>query len=276
MGESPTTTESSRLSQGGPPAGNGPFLIYCICESGSITGSLPSGCDGLPVEVVDGEGLAAVVSLIDALGSAALRPDLPRVLAYQAVVEAVHRLCPVLPMRFGSVTAGRPELLHWLHRRRELFLPVLRELRGFVEMGVRVLLRDPRSSPPAPTAIQERTPWVGTPLESTGACPGPGLAFLCSRRRHLAAQDAWARQQEAVADEIHTALRGLFVRHKTELASFGGQRSVAVHFLVPRLQVKGFVLASHGLRGSCPGNVIVTGPWPPYNFVPAWDPMAGA
>lgn len=113
-------------------------LVYCILRSRPLPRELlPVGVDGKKVSLLHEDGLAAAFSLVD---DACDTPELSRVKAYAAVIEALHRACTVLPMRYGCLLPSETHLAALLRERREEFLARLDEVQGCVEMAIRVLL----------------------------------------------------------------------------------------------------------------------------------------
>lgn len=233
----------------------------------SATVALPkTGVAGSPVELVEVEDLAALVSRLDAAryGEDTWREHAedPQWLAafateHQAVLGAVAATCDVLPFRIPGMYDDEARLLAVLETDRELLSRGLEAVRGHVEWGVQIFLTGEPEPEPAP---RHRS----------------GRDYL----RHRSEQ---AGSRERVAEE----------RKSRVLAAYGLISDASTHsvtnppqdpalskrrepmllnsaHLVPRNREEPFFTVlgqvQEELRGS--GMVVeVSGPWPPYNFV---------
>lgn len=227
------------------------WLLYCVFRAKISERDLPQGVDGRPVIAVCNNGLGAVISQIPLT---ALSPTIPRLEAYQRVVETLHRNRTVIPMRYGCVCEIRAQALQLLKDRGEEYRALLDKIGDCVEMGIRLLL---------PQALS-----VG--LSRDGAGPdvrSPGRAYLETRRERYAAQNRDAAEEERLVEVVSTNLRGLFADRRSEVSSSYQDRLVSLYFLVPRNRVDTFRRAFRDLRVSGSTKLLLTGPWPPYNFV---------
>ncbi|MFF4218290.1 GvpL/GvpF family gas vesicle protein [Streptomyces nondiastaticus] len=106
---------------------------------------LPEGLTGigdppLPVRVVTGAGLSAVVSDCPAEGE--LRPKRRDLLAHQRVLTEAGRRTTVLPMRFGSVSGSDEEVRVVLTEHSGRYEEQLDRLDGRVEYNVKAVHRE--------------------------------------------------------------------------------------------------------------------------------------
>ncbi len=219
---------------------------------------------GGPVFQVAHRRLSAVVSRVNRLD---LAPDLPRVGIYERVVLSYHRQGAVIPLRYGCFFNEESQVIQLLEEQGPRYEALLQELEGCVEMGLRVLL------PPGPWAAV--TPGgskgcrevAGPPPPDTGSAANrPGLAYLTARKAHYARQDCWTREYRQAADRCLAQFSGLFSKCKTEAPS-PRLPLLSLYFLVPRLQVESFRQAFRHLTQTEPARLLLSGPWPPYNFV---------
>jgi hypothetical protein len=99
-----------------------------------------------------------------------------------------------------------------------------------------------------------------------------GKGYLQRRREHYEEVDGSAQQEEAVAEQCRTAFAGLFAQCKTERSAraataFGG-RLLSLYFLVERRNLVAFRQVFRRLEQRDSRKMLLSGPWPPYNFVP--------
>jgi len=198
--------------------------------------------------------------------------DLARILAYESVIEALHAERSVLPVRYATVLEERSEVIEMLHRHQEVFLSALRELDGCVEMAIRILAAGekdqnaPACSPPRWVRLAGRSPGEGFRSWS-------GADYLLARKHFYAQIDGIGVRGAELQEEFCQALAGLFVQSKKEnplLSSHFFCRPVAsVDFLVKRENENAFRQAFRDLSQRRSEMILLSGPWPPYSFVPA-------
>jgi hypothetical protein len=234
-------------------------LFYCICRhpGPEVAGLL--GVEGQPIYRVTHRRLSAAVSRVDPKG---LAPDLKRVRAYERVVNSCHLQGTVIPLRYGSVVAQETGVIELLDGYNPQYESLLQELEGCVEMGLRVLL--PAANPGIPAGSREIT---GTPPLAPPAPPKRlGLAYLTARKAHYVHQDRWTEEYRQVSERCLAQFAGLFVKYQTEAPS-PCLPLLSLYFLIPRRAVETFRLAFRQLTESESARLLLSGPWPPYNFV---------
>jgi hypothetical protein len=169
--------------------------------------------------------------------------------AYAKVVEAFNRGETVVPMRYGCRFSGVSEVRAWVRKGAAQLRTLLHRVDGCVEMGVRALLAETR--PPASSA-----------RSAAAVAARPGAAYLSARRREL----ALAQHSDRIAQTVREALSGRFRECVAETGRWGRGPMVSLYFLVERGQLHAFRDA-FGRITSAPGALMLSGPWPPYNFV---------
>jgi len=186
----------------------------------------------------------------------ALSPGLQSLQAFASTVDALHARETVLPLRFGSLHDAECELEAVLRVRFDEWRGLLDEVEGCEEMGLRVLLGNRRTDPePARTNPPPLTPG-----------DKPGLAYLAARRAELAGRDALQGEAARVEGLIVGVLEGLHRRRVVEGPGPGRENLLSLVFLVPRDNLAAFQEATRGLFDEGLGQILPTGPWPPYHF----------
>jgi hypothetical protein len=101
-----------------------------------------------------------------------------------------------------------------------------------------------------------------------------GKAYLAARKVHYTQEEKSNKQVEQVIDQCRAAFGGLFVKCKTEVPSIVNfQLSIrnpfaSIYFLIPRESIAAFRRAFRRLiKSSESASLLLSGPWPPYNFV---------
>jgi hypothetical protein len=138
----------------------------------------------------------------------------------------------VLPFRFGTMLPDRGAAETLLMRERDRFLRRLAELRGRVELAVRVAMP-----------------------ESDDTAPADGAAYLAARARERNAHD-----------EVLAPLASLATARSRRDA--GAAHVISASYLVALDDVERFASAVRDLQESHPDLALsCTGPWAPYSFV---------
>jgi hypothetical protein len=215
------------------------IYLYAIAEE---LDGLPEvrGVDGAPLARRSVEGLDLVVS---EHGSAELDASQEAVLAHARVVEGlVERSAALLPARFGRGFRDEDALREAITGRVGSLREALAQVRGCVEVGVRVLA--PEAEPPAAA-------------ES-------GRAYMEAR---LARND----EAERLARELHEPLAAL-ARAATRTVGATPRLLLSGAYLVEPGALDAFRRRVSELEAAHPElSFVTTGPWPPYSFAPGGD-----
>jgi hypothetical protein len=229
-------------------------VLYCVGREGLHQGpEAPLGAHSQPVCLVSDSGLSAVVSELEPSASP---PDVGTLLAYEKVVEYYFAQATIIPMRYECWLRGPAEVAGLLRERGAEYDALLQQLEGFAEMGVQLL-----SSGPA--AAETAAPQPALPNHNGDAT---GAAYLSSRKRHYRASERSASRQYEVIDSLCGALASSFARRKVEPPA-AAPHLLSVYFLVPRIQVARFRDLVREYRAAADAKLLLSGPWPPYNFV---------
>ena len=219
-------------------------LLYCIVE-----GDL----DEPPAEpgmcVVTAYGLAAVASRVQETSSA---PSVSSVLAFEKVVEAVHARQAVIPLRYGCLMESEAAIVWLLRDHRQEYEALLSRLRGMTEMGIRVLC------PARPESVPE------SPLSA-------GAAYLAALRNRYGAGSSLVPEEAQLADRIAGSLSGCYQEQRRETSPADQGRLLSLYFLTPKAGVERFRDQARGIRPPGGTKLLLSGPWPPYNFAMSPD-----
>jgi hypothetical protein len=125
-----------------------------------------------------------------------------------------------------------------------------------------------------------------------------GRAYLTSRKAHYAQEDKLGKKIDTLIEQHRNAFSGLYVKFKAEYPSIGNLQSsilprpisavaeplwgfnrgvnrqsqipsplVSLYFLVPRQSVERFRRVFRRICRGQSAKLLMTGPWPPFNFV---------
>jgi hypothetical protein len=241
------------------------YLLYCIFHSqADFKLEAIVGVGGQPVSVIVTNGLGAALSSIADFN---LTLEFSQTLTYHQVIESFHRHCTVIPMRYGCLFEEKSQIAELLEERGGHYATLLTELEDCVEMGIRILI--PNSETPTshlPLRISLFTPHNPDLLDS-------GRTYLAARKTHYAHMEQLTGESIAVAQRCRATFAGLFVRCKVECPPFFPLPSAlhshlfSLYFLVPRRSTETFRKAFRQLSAKESAKLLLSGPWPPYNFV---------
>jgi hypothetical protein len=171
-------------------------------------------------------------------------------LAFEKVVEAIDARQTVIPMRYGCLMESEEQVVQLLEAHRQEYETLLIRLRGMTEMGIRLLW--PAYVPPLLSHPKSQ-----------------GAAYLASLRNRY--QQDLAEEEILLADRIVAALARWFAEQRREVSSSDQGRLLSLSFLMQKIHVGEFREAVRNVSTPPGVKLLMSGPWPPYNFVAPAD-----
>ncbi|MBF6163519.1 GvpL/GvpF family gas vesicle protein [Streptomyces gardneri] len=248
--------------------------LYAVTSSRNSAQGLSelTGVAGEPVRSVVSNDLAAIVGSVplEVFGEQPLRRHLEDLdwlegtaRAHDAVVSALVRRGPTVPLRLATVFLDDDRVRELLDERRADFAAALALVSGRTEWGVK--------------AYGDRAALTAAVAEaraaSEGNAKGAGAAYLARRRAQLSAQETVERDAAERAEQIHTRLvhhAAAGRRQALTDPALSGRRDWLVlngTYLVDDDRADDFAAAVTALGEEFPGiRLELTGPWPPYSF----------
>ena len=249
------------------------YLLYCIFRSSEnqVAKNLP-GLDGRPLVMVSHNGLSAAVSQTTHPDPA---PDVARIMTYQKIIEAFHHDRTIIPMRYGCLLPTRAKITAYLGQQSDHYMSLLNELEDCAEMGIRVLMADCEFGAADFNKKSKQYPVASTPY------PASGKNYLTARKAHYAQEDQFSKESERIVERIRVAFAGLYLQFKSECAGAGQKppasgihiahsafrNYLSFYFLVPKKSVESFRQTFRHVSCNESLKLLLSGPWPPYNFV---------
>jgi PAS domain S-box-containing protein len=228
------------------------YLIYCILrEMPTWTPPLPAGVTGKPVSIM-GDGILAVVC--SHVPGETDETDIRKITAYSQVITLMHELCPILPIRYGCLLDHKAQILEFLKNRRMEILEALETLAGCAEMGIRVLAPPDDNLPPP-------DPCPSVDLSS-------GKEYLARRETYYSLIDLQKKRSQIITEKVKQKFNGLFLKCRDEFSSVENRGLLSLYFLTKKEDVKPFRRTFSRLGRDVKKKLLLSGPWPPYNFVP--------
>jgi hypothetical protein len=216
------------------------YLLYCICHQDAEKFPEEPG-----IRIVAGHGLAVVTSQLDEPIAA---PSVPALLAYEKVVERIHAVQDVIPLRYGYLMESEEQIVRLLDDHRQEYEAMFVQLRGMTEMGLRLLL--PERPAPLPSLPQS-----------------PVAAYLASLRTRHSAEAVLAPEETLLANQIAAQLVGWSAGQRRAVTSSPHGRLLSLFFLTPKPRVEEFRKKAREISLPRGVKLLLSGPWPPYNFV---------
>jgi hypothetical protein len=242
------------------------YLLYGIVKEPAVVGASMTGMKGQAVSFVAGHGLCAAVSELDVEEGA---PPVSELLVYSKVVEDLHRLQAAVPMRYGCFLNGIKAIRNALKERQRQYETLLAQLGGHVEMGIRILLPEKEWRPRQEETMKGRDALsiAGTTAQPKDEQSVDGRAYLALRKVHYQMRDETLQGYQALIDRYIQAFSGLYARHRTETDTKNGAVILSLYFLTPESKVNRFQETFGRIAENGDAKAMLSGPWPPYNFV---------
>jgi hypothetical protein len=257
--------------------------LYCLTSGGGgVEAAAAAGVDERhPVLVLDCGGIGAVyseVELDEFVGPAAEArlQDLtwlgPRVCRHEAVIEQAMSRAAVLPARFATLFTTRESLESYVLERREAIAGFFVQLGDRQEWAVKGLLD-------RATALEGALRKLSQPAAEDNR--SPGARYFEQKRIKAQAEREFNQRLQEHCRQTATALSaaaGGFRERKAMPPEEGGAEAVLNWaFLLAPAEIAEFRAALERLQGDdvFPGlRLALTGPWPPYSFVPELPEVA--
>jgi len=240
------------------------LYVYGVVPAGTRLALPGAGIDASDIEVLEAGGVAAIVSTVqmDEYGEQALhghlndREWLERTAqAHEAVLERALGTATVIPFRMTTVYGAEASLRAFLEERSEALVDLLDRFADKVELGVKAYFSRPEAHGEA--VDTGRGYMLQRQAEQAAAREADAFAIGC-------AQDSHERLAEAAIDARANRAQ------PSELTGRSEQMLLNGAYLVARgdtqlEEVVGGLEQRYAERGV---TYEITGPWPPYNFVP--------
>jgi hypothetical protein len=247
------------------------WYVYGVISSGTeLTGALPGVDPAHPVTILREDALAAVTSRVpfEEFDEAQLREHLGDMAwvettarAHEAVLERVCEQAAVIPMRMCTVYRTESGVREMLRREAEPLLEALEHLQGRTEWGVKAFIGPGRDA--------------AGPEDGAGA--STGTAYMRRKRNERERREQAIEAAEEAAATIHERLSALADDARTlplqrrEASGHSGDMIFNGVYLVADQEADAFHDEVRALQTELDPvglELVPTGPWPAYNFVP--------
>ena len=235
------------------------WYAYCIAEQSAFLNGARArrpftieGVKGINDSTVLGypSGEFAVV-VSEYPGPGAL--DQMAVLAHARVVSECFRSATVLPFRFGTVFATDDALRQAVRTNRKAFTSSVERLRGKSEMHLKVFVRD---GTVVADLLHPDLPTVA------------GGEYLCRLREKASRERERQTKARALSVQVHKLFNPLEEEVSCKKVDRGGLLIDIAHLIDSRTIEKYQNRYSTVTRQLKDCEVALSGPWPPYHFMP--------
>ncbi len=235
------------------------WYAYCITEQSAFLHGTRArrpfpienllGINDRPVLGYPSGDFAVIVS--DYPGSGTL--DQTAVLAHARVVSECFRNTTVLPFRFGTVFPNDEALRQAVRANRKAFTQSVEHLRGKAEMHLKVFVREGSG----------RDEIVELELPA-----GVGGEYLARLRERAARERERQTKARALSVQVHKLFNPLEEEVSCKKVDHGGLLIDIAHLIDSRTVEKYQNRYSTVTRQLKDCEVALSGPWPPYHFMP--------
>jgi gas vesicle protein GvpL/GvpF len=249
--------------------------VYCVVAAAEPTPEDVTGVAGGAVARVEAAGLAALTGRVPASEFAAepLRRNLndlawlERVArAHEEVLDRALRATTIVPLRMCTLYEGKDGVRRMLERERDTLVHALELLAGRQEWGVKLLVDTQKLADEASDDVEDDS----TPRSEGGA-------YLLRRRMERQVREAADVLAVEVGEQVHARLQDWAIDavslppQNRDLSGHEGEMLLNGAYLVEADRVEGLRALASELEQrhrSIGARIELTGPWPPYNFVP--------
>jgi hypothetical protein len=236
------------------------WYAYCITEQKAFNGDARArrpfviagvqGIGGAPVFGYPSGEFAVIVSDRDAVGALTQRS----ILEHARVISECFRNTTVLPFRLGTIFDSDEALRRAVRANRKAFVESVSRLRGKAEMHVKLVIKG-----------------NGTLAEAASDAPLPattGSVYLTKLREQAARQRERQTKARAVSVQVHKLFNPLEEEVSCKKVESGAMHIDIAHLIDNKSVEKYQNRYSAAARHFKDCDLQITGPWPPYHFLP--------
>ena len=235
------------------------WYAYCITEQKAFQGENRArrpfiiqeltGINGMPVMGYPSGELAVIVSDYSASGSL----DQKSILEHARVVAECFRNTTVLPFRFGTVFDTDEALRRAVRANRKAFLNSVEKLRGKAEMHIKLLVKD--------GSLREAMTDIVLPSTTGGE-------YLTKLREKAVRHRERQTKARAISVQVHKLFNPLQEEVTCKKVNSGGMLLDIAHLVDHNEVIKYQARYNTAARQLKDCELNISGPWPPYHFLP--------
>ncbi len=218
------------------------------------------GLGGADLFAVFHDEIAAVTGEIERCDFTA---DKSLAIEYAGVIDALFQRYPVLPMRFGSTLESSGAILEMLVRNRDEFLQNLDRVENKQEFGLKIFCDSEKLA----AELRMKSEAVLSPPADPGITISAYREYINKKLKEHRLEELLVDYADTVIAEITVSLALLCAESRFKKMASAKNIIDAVFLLDKDVEIQ-LVRSVQDLQNKHQGlNFILTGPWPPYNFV---------
>jgi hypothetical protein len=235
-----------------------PLCVYAIVGRPFSRGT-SIRVNGSKVRPVNARAAAAVVS--DCKGP--LSPTVLALRGHDRVVRRIAKVAPaILPVRFGTLVDSEESLIALLDRQSDTLKKALALVNQHCQMTLRLFAAPGDAAPAGDIGTTPKATGTVEPAAAAVAATRPGTSYLTGRARAQA-----AAQSAPELEPLREAFASIVAAERIARHDQGPLILTAYH-LIPRRAVTTYRRLLRRHAAALRNRVVVSGPWPPYAFVP--------
>jgi len=236
------------------------WYAYCLTEHQTLPNGVRArrpfllegiqGVNSAPVMSYPSGEFAVIVSEFDRATS---KLDEKSVLEHARVVSQSFRTATVLPFRFGTIFDTEDAIRQAVRANRRIFCDSVERLRGKSEMRIKLTVRD------------------GTTPGLTDEVVLPdtvGREYLAKLREKAARERERQTKARALSVQVHKLFNPIEEEVSCKRVDADGMLLDIAHLIDPKSIEKYQNRYSTAAKQLKDCQMVVTGPWPPYHFLP--------
>jgi hypothetical protein len=235
------------------------WYAYCITEQRAFQGSNRARRP-FPVETLRGINGAQVFGYPNGEFAVIVSEHLPgsildqkSIVEHARVVSECFRNTTVLPFRFGTIFDSDDGLRKAVKANRKAFLDTVTRLRGKAEMHLKLVVKD--------GSLREAMTDIELPATTGGA-------YLSCLREQATRQRERQTKARALSVQVHKLFSPLEEEVSCRKVDSGAMQLDIAHLIDEKSIVKYQNRYSTAARQLKDCDLLISGPWPPYHFMP--------
>jgi len=243
-------------------------MIYSILKAAEDPGHLPAVLSGMrgisnaDFHEVSYDDITAVVCDVQ---KASLVTDRSATMDYAGVIDSLFKDFTLLPVRFGSVMESEGEIRNMLERNHIEIQKNLLKVEGKVEFGLKVFCDTEKLKAGFNIKPEPEAKSAGKP--GTGQNNSVYMDYVKKKLAEYRLEETVLSYVNSVIKEITECLTGVEATGKFKKMASPANIIDAL-FLIKKEMTAELIRVVKDLQTRYPDlNFMLTGPWPPYNFV---------
>ncbi|MDE1461467.1 GvpL/GvpF family gas vesicle protein [Spartinivicinus poritis] len=252
-------------------------LLYCLFQKpqlADVVVDLPVGVQGEKVLVANYLDLFAAYSFYTNVQhqqvklanseSSQKTPVIREALVFSQIIEMLHQQYTLIPIRFGCYLDNEQQLIKHLNNNYQQYTTQLASLNNLTEFSIKAIL------PTQTSKIKSERLDQGALKDelSNDNKQVAGKAYLQTRQSYYN-ETTNNIELNLLIERINGTFQGLYYQCQSEVNTQAGQRILSIYYLVAKKTIKSFNMAFQQLVSTSSNcqKLLLSGPWPPYNFV---------